>query len=118
MPTLRELEAEFIQYQSESTFHIVDNLAVAQGIIFLCPLCFINNKGSTDTHSVHVTFKDRGVPDGWGTYNKEGQPTHWSIINGSGLDDLQLSPSIFLEGEGCGWHGFVGNSGVPTGHAN
>ncbi len=133
MYTLRQLEAELIIYtkgiadeyhgrpRADGTMQwggfeidtqkIVQNLSEAQGINFLCPMCFAKNGGSLGTHSVSISFADRGVKDEQGSHNKEGRPVRWNIIGGTGLDDLQLSPSILLE-VGCGWHGFIGHSGV------
>lgn len=94
----------------------VETLAEGQGIFMMCPLCFQKNKGAVGTHWVDVTFAGRGVPDHLGSHNDKGKPTRWSVIGGTGLNDLALSPSILLLG-GCNWHGFVGSSGVPPGHA-
>lgn len=138
MPSLRQLEAFFIRYeksiageghgrpQPDGTMkwggfeidveRIVENLSEAQGITFLCPLCFDKNGGSVGTHSVNVSFSNRSVTEGQGSHNDKGEPSRWDIIGGSGLDDLQLSPSIHLP-NGCGWHGYIGHSGVPPGHA-
>lgn len=138
MPTLRILEAEFIQYRKAiadenhgrlmpdgtrqwggfeiDEMLIVEKLEDAQGILFLCPLCFQQNNGSVGTHTVQVTFDGRGVESGQGTHNSAGKATRWRVDAGTGLDDLQLSPSILLE-FGCGWHGFVGHAGVAPGHA-
>jgi hypothetical protein len=140
MPTLQQLEAEFIKYekgiadeyhgrpQPDGTMQyggfeinvlkIVENIAEAQGINFLCPLCFVKNNGSAGTHTVSISFSNRGVTDEQGSRNDKGEPSRWDIIAGTGLSDLQLSPSIHLTNpKGCGWHGFVGSSGVPAGHA-
>lgn len=97
-------------------FETVDSLADADMIMFLCPLCFAKNGGSVGTHSVMVTFANRDVPDEAGSRDSSGKPSRWSIVGGTGLDDLQLAPSILLGGE-CRWHGFVGTSGIPPGHA-
>jgi hypothetical protein len=94
----------------------VASLADAQGIIFLCPACFTKNGGAKRTHGCSVTFAGRGALDHQGSHNDQGQPVRWNIAGGTGLHDLQLSPSIQLIG-GCAWHGFVGNSGVPAGSA-
>lgn len=91
-------------------FAPVDTLAEADGIWFECPKCF-----STDGHSVRVGFAGKATPGSYGC-NKAGQPVLWNIIGGSTIDDLQLAPSILLEG-GCNWHGFIGSSGVPPGEA-
>jgi len=94
----------------------VDTLVEAQGIWFLCPLCFDTNKGSIGTHWVGVGFADR-APPGTFSQNKEGKDSRWSV-SGTGLDDLVLTPSIQLDTEhGCKWHGFVGSSGIPPGWA-
>lgn len=93
----------------------VETLAEAQGLWYLCPLCFAKNKGSVGTHWVDTTFRDRGVPDHLGSRGKDNKPTRWAVVSGSGLADIVLSPSIQLLG-GCAWHGFVGMSGAPPGH--
>lgn len=93
--------------------HRVYTLAEAQGIWFLCPKCFVANGGARGTHSVQVTFHGRGVLDHQGAHNTEGKPTRWHV-SGNGFDDLVITPSILLQGV-CGWHGFVGSSGVPPG---
>lgn len=84
---------------------IVEDLAKAQGMWFLCPKCSKVNGGRVGTHMCHVTFADRGVPDHVGTHNSKGKTVRW-VVSGSGPHDLTLSPSILLEG-GCNWHGFV-----------
>lgn len=138
MPTLCDLEAEFIRYeksiageghgrpQPDGTMQwggfeidiqkVVENLSEAQGINFLCPLCFVKNNGPVGTHTVSISFESRGVKDDQGSFNKDGKPVRWNIIGGSGLDDLQLSPSIQIQ-TGCQWHGYIGHSGVQPGHA-
>lgn len=139
MPSLRELEARFIRYEKgiaepghgralpDGTtqwggFEVnvqkeVELLSEAQGIVFLCPLCFKNKGGPIGTHSIGITFEGRGVPNSIGSQGINGKPTRWNVIGGTGIDNLQLSPSILLTG-GCGWHGFIGSSGVPAGHAS
>lgn len=113
--TLKELEAQFITYSKNAEGREVDtnveSISEAQGIIFLCPLCFAKNNGNVGTHSVSVSFANRNVPDDLGSHSR------WTIMGGSGLDDLQLSPSISLDTSNCKWHGFIGNSGVPPGQA-
>jgi hypothetical protein len=109
MPRLKDLEAELLWQLSPTKSFRTDcpTLAEAQGVLFLCPVCFAKNKGSVGTHSVICWFNDRGVlPDvtpGPGRWN----PT------GTCLDDLSFGPpgafSVWLNGEGCGWHGFVKN---------
>ena len=95
-------------------YDVVETLAEAQGIWFDCPCpkCQASEYGS----SVFIGFEGRGCPPGTFSQGKDGQDTRWKIIGGSGLDDLQLSPSIQANG-GCNWHGFVGSNGVPPGEA-
>lgn len=85
-----------------------DTLAVAQGVLFLCPACFITNKGAVGTHGVLCWFRDRGVPD-----DVEPLPGRWAV-SGTNFEDLTLSPSVLLTGDGCGWHGFVTKGDVTT----
>ena len=102
-------------------FHDVATVAEADHIMFLCPLCYGKNGGSKGTHSVMVTFAGRNVPDEAGTRDAAGKPSRWNA-SGTTIDDLVLTPSILLDAkrppdQGCHWHGFVGSSGIPPGHA-
>jgi hypothetical protein len=103
-------------------FHDVQTLAEADGIMFLCPLCFQKNGGAAGTHCVMVTFAGRNVPDEAGSRGNDGKPTRWTAA-GTSMDDLVLTPSIALNQNGtaddglCHWHGFVGSSGIAPGHA-
>lgn len=81
------------------------SLAKAQGIRFLCPLCWVANKGPIGTHSVQVGFDGR-APPGTFSCDSTGKDSRW-IVTGTGLADLTLRPSILLSGPGCGWHGYV-----------
>lgn len=85
---------------------IVDDIGEAQGVLFLCPLCFVKNRGEVGTHSVLCWFARSGVPD-----YVEPLPGRW-VPSGSGLDDLTFigpaAASVALLG-GCRWHGFVKN---------
>ena len=108
---LADLNASFIRLSedpqiSRGSFHHVESIAEAQGVIFLCPLCFAANKGRRGTHSVICWSRSRGVPD-----DIEPKPGRWAL-RGTALDDLTLdaepgqSRSVLLLG-GCNWHGFV-----------
>lgn len=79
----------------------VKTLAEAQGIRFICPLCYA--KGG---HSVSITFINRGVRDDHGSQSEEG-PSRWQVT-GTNFEDLSTQPSIHLIG-GCGWHGYITN---------
>lgn len=91
----------------------VATLESAQGVRFLCPVCFQKNGGPAGTHGVEVAFEGRGVEPHQGSQAASGQPSRWAVA-GTGLDDLTLTPSIDLGGVGCGWHGFV-RAGEVTG---
>jgi hypothetical protein len=91
---LTDLDATFIKLKSDSSFQRIDSIAEAQGILFVCPKC--------QSHSVICWFQ--GVPD-----HVFPKPGRWTP-GGTGLEDLTLKPSVFLNsGSGCGWHGFVTN---------
>lgn len=109
---LTDLEAAFIKLTDECGSHRTDaTFADCDGVQFLCPKCFAENKGRVGTHMV-ICWKP-SVPQ-----TISPKPGRWDH-RGTGLHDLQLfagSSSILLQG-GCGWHGFVGNGGVPPGEA-
>lgn len=121
---LSELEPHFIRYKTwidtwtrvrpDGTTHeftgpregseYVDTLAEADGIMFLCPVCFKTNNGSIGTHSVICWFEDKVADD------VEPKPGRW-YPTGTGIDDLSFIPhnhsnSVLLLG-GCGAHFFI-----------
>ena len=130
MPTLRELEGQFLRYRQESgeemfargvdkpTFFLehVSALGEAHGIRFICPKSFAVHGGRVGAHSVQVYFAGSPVPSHIGL-NQKGDAVRWNV-SGTSLDDLSLSPSIQEQDSICGWHGFVGSSGVPAGSAS
>lgn len=108
---LTELEPQFIRYELENgreSLPYVSALAEAQGVLFLCPACFKANNGPVGTHMVLCWFRDRGVPD-----TATPKPGRWSV-NGTSCEDLTLAPSVLLNGDGCGWHGFVTAGAITT----
>jgi hypothetical protein len=113
---LLDLEPQFIRHEQRGDQAInvhVETLAEADGLFFLCPVCWAKNSEAVGTHGIIVTFRDRGVPDALGSHNKEGQPTRWTV-SGSGYTDLSLQPSIDISRNLPGeWHGFITN-GVVT----
>jgi hypothetical protein len=94
------------------TFSVVENIADADRVSFLCPKCFSDNGGEVGTHRIAVDFIGRGTPDDACMHNDQGQPVRWSF-QGSSLEDLTLGPSIAIIG-GCAWHGFVEQGGIRT----
>ena len=139
MPKLTDLDARFIRHEKGiaeedhgrpmpdgsirwggfeiETMRTVDSLAEAHGIMFGCPKCYVVNGNSMKgTHQVLVSFAGRSFPEQYGSHDSEGKPSRWQV-SGTGMNDLVCSPSILLVGPGCGWHGFIGSSGVSPGHA-
>lgn len=104
MPSLRELEAEFVKdTDGGKALTPVQTLAEADGVMYLCPKCFVANKGPVGTHRVLNWFEDK-VPD-------DRRPTGRWKPSGTGLDDLTFVPgkkscSVRVT-TGCLWHGFV-----------
>ncbi len=112
---LTELHPEFIALIPEGWRH-VEAIAEAQGVMFLCPKCWVANGGPVGTHAVICWSRSRGVPD-----SQYPKPGRWTL-EGTGLHDLTLNGdapggggarSVLLTG-GCQWHGFVTNGEVST----
>lgn len=94
---LVELEPQWIVSTDEG-LRRVDTIAEAEGIMFLCPKCYLDNGGSVGTHAV-ICWSPKApasVPPG---------PARWTMT-GTDYGDLTLSPSIQIT-SGCMWHGFV-----------
>lgn len=110
---LLDLEPQFLRLAPDGapgSFHYVDDMAQAQGIMFLCPLCFVANGGPVGTHRIICWSRSRGVPD-----DVQPKPGRW-LLCGTGYADLTLngdggSRSVLLLA-GCKWHGFVTNGEV------
>lgn len=109
---MTDLEPRFLKREDDSNFRYVDSVAEADGILFLCPKCFLKNGGSVGTHA--VICWDPSVPQ-----TTHPVPGRWDLV-GTGLHDLSLvagSSSIKLPsptpeeekaGKGpCGWHGHI-----------
>ena len=113
---LTDLEPEFLKVESEKSFWRHDDFARADGIFFLCPVCFVKNQGSVGTHSVvcwqpHVPQSIPPTPGRW-------------AFQGTGYHDLTLvagSSSILLvckcppETQPCGCckaHFFIRNGAI------
>lgn len=101
---LRDLEAEFVIRVDDSRRQRDGEISLTQadGVMFLCPVCYGANAGPVGTHSVLCWFRGK-VPD-----HETPGPGRWDP-SGCGIDDLTLSPSVHLQGSGCGWHGWVRN---------
>ncbi|SRR6266851_2826294 len=105
---LTVLQAEFLGDARPDGHRRLDSIDGAQGIFFLCPKCWAANGDSAIvTHGIIVWFANpRNAPP----VPKDcvPKPARWTMA-GTSLQDLTLTPSILLTGEGCGWHGFVTN---------
>ena len=77
------------------TFPRTDTIQEAFGIEFLCPVCFVENKGRIGTH--HVICWSPSVPQKFPPI-----PGRWRLV-GNGFHDLSLvagSSSVLLPTEG------------------
>lgn len=91
-------------FPSASIYHVPHRLG-AHGIQFMCPTCFAESQ-SEDEHLVQVFFRGEDVPGGLGR-NMQGGEVRWDT-QGSFIDDLTLSPSVWIEGV-CHSHFWVKN---------
>lgn len=98
---LTELEPRFLKRLDDYNFKFVDSIQEADGVEFLCPKCWIANKGPVGTHM--VICWSPSVPQ-----TTRPIPGRWKLV-GTGYHDLSLiagSSSVLLT-SGCRWHGFV-----------
>lgn len=103
---LTDLDPQFIKYavfeDGKSGWRYVDTLDEADGIKYLCPLCFTKNNGAVGTHMI-MNCQPGKVPDSFFG------PGRWHL-RGTGYADLSLvgvtSDSVLLKG-GCNAHFFV-----------
>jgi hypothetical protein len=98
---LTELEPEFLKIDGNS-YRPVQTPQEADGIDFLCPVCFAANKGNVGTH--HIICWKPQVPQ-----TVSPVPGRWNIL-GSGFADLTLqagSSSVLLRTAPCRAHFFI-----------
>lgn len=97
---------QFVKYESAGALSKVDTLSGADGVMFTCPKC------ASKTFDVPENQRSGHVVICWfvGKVPAEASPGpgRWTA-SGTSIEDLTLSPSVFLNGEGCGWHGWVRN---------
>ena len=105
---LVELEPEFLKWTDDHHFQRIDTIQGADGVMFLCPVCFQTNNGPVGTHAV-ICWAPQ-VPQT--TYPVPGR---WQL-QGTGYQDLTLvagSSSVFLNSPGgCGAHFYVRNGEI------
>lgn len=105
---LTDLQPRFLEILDDGSFKTVERMDEADGVLFLCPKCFVANGGPKGTHAIicwrpHVTQDHPPNPGRW-------------QFHGHDLTDLTLvagSSSILLT-SGCRWHGFI-TDGQVTG---
>lgn len=99
---LQELEPQFLKIKDERNFLFVDNITEADGMSYLCPVCFKNNGNSSKgVHSI-LSWQPH-VPE-----HMTPGPGRWNFV-GTGYNDLSFvngSSSIALTG-GCNAHFFI-----------
>lgn len=115
--SLGDLEASFVKFWSKGGRQGWRNITGrnpmthADGITFLCPLCFRNNGGAIGTHIVICWFAHVPLKDPKTGRDISPLPGRWHV-SGSGLEDLSFvgpgAASVLLLG-GCNWHGFIRN---------
>lgn len=95
------------QPKDHEEWHHVDAIADADGVQFLCPVCFTKNGGPVGTHSV-ICWRPR-VPS-----DVCPKPGRWELV-GTGYADLSLvagSSSVLLQDAPCKAHFFVTNGQI------
>lgn len=106
---LSDLDPKFLKRESDTVNLYVDEIVDADGLQFLCPVCWKKNGGRIGTHA--LICWNPSVP----------QTTHpingrWNLV-GTGYDDLSLvagSSSVLIRNlDGTEhWHGHVTNGEV------
>jgi hypothetical protein len=103
------LEPTFLRFIEEKTYEMTDEIALADGVSFVCPKCFVENgMKRPGVHSV-ICWSPK-VPK-----TTSPQPGRWNL-KGSGYEDLSLvagSSSVLLKG-GCNAHFHVTNGNVTN----
>lgn len=105
---LTDLDAKFLKLESERVHAFVEDIKDADGVRFLCPVCFINNGNTSEGTHMMECWRPH-VPQS----NSLSGPGRWEFV-GSGLDDLTLvagSSSILING-GCNAHFWIRNGEI------
>jgi hypothetical protein len=104
--TRRKEDGTDEQVTGPREYQVFVELQDADGISFLCPKCFEQNKGSIGTHSV-LCWTPKVPP------NVDPKPGRWNLV-GTSYEDLSLvagSSSVLLT-SGCMAHFVVQNGNV------
>lgn len=104
---LTSLDPHFLKHTGEGSSQYVETLAEADGLLFLCPRCFVNNNGKVGTHSIICWFAGK-VPD---DLTPKGR---WETA-GVGLDGLSFigpnAASVLIGGQ-CQAHFYIRNGAI------
>ena len=114
---LVDLKPTFLKRIDDKNFQLIDSIAEADGVEFLCPKCFKGNGGPVGTHA--IICWNPSVPQ-----TTFPTPGRWNL-GGTGYHDLSLvagSSSVLIKapdkekaaGIAEHWHGFV-TGGEVTG---
>lgn len=99
---LSELDPRFLKRIDDAHFEELDSMAGADGVEFLCPVCFQKNGGPVGTHSI-ICWEPR-VPQ-----TTSPVPGRWRMSGGR--ESLTLtgdrSSSVLLSTAPCKAHFFV-----------
>lgn len=104
---LIELSPQFLKVQDATHYLHVDKVTEADGVTFLCPVCFVKKGGPIGTHSIMCWQPNvpQSIPP---------TPGRWKFV-GTGLNDITLvagSSSVFLSTAECKAHFFIRNGEV------
>jgi hypothetical protein len=109
---LCDLEPAFIrrEVRDGTVYHVtVGSISEADGVLFLCPVCWQRNNGPIGTHGI-LCWKPNAVPD-----DAQPGPGRWQMV-GHSCQDLTLvagSSSVHLTSEGgCKAHFYVRNGEI------
>lgn len=105
---LNELDPQWLRWQDDKhwRWRRLGNPDHSDGILFLCPKCFVANHGAVGTHSV-ICWKPH-IPQ-----TTQPAPGRWDMT-GTGFSDLTLvagSSSVQITG-GCEAHFFIENGNI------
>ena len=105
---LTDLEPQFLKVMSEHEFKCVDDIKDADGIMFLCPVCFKKNNDDSGRGVHSINCWQPHVPQ-----NIHPILGRWNFL-GTGYNDLTLkngSSSVLLNG-GCNAHFWITNGEI------
>jgi hypothetical protein len=102
-----ELEPEFLKIESENSFKRGCGIGEADGVLFLCPGCFLKNQGKPPIHSMicwqpHVPQTVNPIDGRWKFYGTSFEDL--TFDNGIDPETQKPKASSVWEKNGCGAH--------------